>query len=197
MKRQQIENHLLTDAEYLASPHYDERPDDTDINLLVIHCISLPEGQFATPYVKQLFLGELDITADPSFQPLQGLRVSAHLVIRRDGTLEQYVPFDKRAWHAGVSSFCGRRRCNDYSIGIELEGTDHDSYTDAQYQQLVAVTDALLAHYPKLTRQRIVGHEHIARGRKTDPGPGFNWSHYLTRLDQTDAVIKPVNKETI
>ncbi|MGM0525275.1 MAG: 1,6-anhydro-N-acetylmuramyl-L-alanine amidase AmpD [Pseudomonadota bacterium] len=182
MKRHSIKNHCLTDARFVASPHYDARPDAADINLLVIHCISLPEGEFGTPYVEQLFKGTLDTTAGSGFEPLAGLRVSAHLVIRRDGQLEQYVPFNQRAWHAGVSSYCGRRRCNDYSIGIELEGTDNSEYTQQQYQQLVAVSRALLAEYPKLTRQRIVGHEHIARGRKTDPGTGFKWSHYLASL---------------
>lgn len=182
MKRQSIKNHWLTDARWVPSPHCDTRPDADDISLLVIHCISLPEGQFATPYVEQLFSGTLDTKAGSGFEPLAGLRVSAHLVIRRDGHVEQYVPFDQRAWHAGVSSHCGRRRCNDYSIGIELEGTDKDPFTAEQYQQLVAISRALLAQYPKLTRQRIVGHQDIARGRKTDPGSGFDWPHYLSEL---------------
>jgi AmpD protein len=108
--------------------------------------------------------------------------VSAHCVIRRDGTLEQYVPFDKRAWHAGQSRYCGRKRCNDFSIGIELEGTDQSAYTDKQYQCLVEVTELLLMHYPKLNRRRIIGHEHIAPGRKTDPGSGFDWPRYLNQL---------------
>lgn len=164
------------------SPHFDERPQPDDISLLVVHCISLPEGEYGTPYIQDLFLGQLDCGCHPDFAPLNGLRVSAHCVIRRNGTVEQYVPFDKRAWHAGVSRYCGRRRCNDFSIGIELEGTDHSAYTQAQYEALTDVTRALLATYPKLTRRRIVGHEHIAPGRKTDPGHAFDWPTYLDAL---------------
>lgn len=165
-----------------ASPHCDERPQPDEISLLVIHCISLPEGKYGTPYVRQLFMGELKTDAHPDFSILKGLRVSAHCVIRRDGTLEQYVPFDKRAWHAGRSRYCGRRRCNDFSIGIELEGTDNSAYTQSQYEQLIAVTKALIARYPKLNRRRIVGHQDIAPGRKTDPGSEFDWRTYLDAL---------------
>lgn len=182
VKSEQLKNHKITHAIQHASPHFDERPNGVDINLLVIHCISLPEGDYGTPYVKDLFMGELDSSAHPDFAPLHGLRVSAHCVIRRDGTLEQYVPFDKRAWHAGQSRYCGRKRCNDFSIGIELEGTDKTAYTDKQYECLVGVTKLLLEHYPTLNRHRIVGHEHIAPGRKTDPGIGFDWSKYLNQL---------------
>ena len=182
VKRHIIKNHWIRDVKHCASPHYDERPDEQDISLLVIHCISLPEGEYGTPYVKDLFMGELQSNAHPDFAPLEGLRVSAHCVIRRDGTLEQYVPFDKRAWHAGQSRYCGRKRCNDFSIGIELEGTDQSAYTDKQYQCLVEVTELLLMHYPKLNRRRIIGHEHIAPGRKTDPGSGFDWPRYLNQL---------------
>ena len=182
VKSEQLKNHKITRAIQHASPHFDERPDESDISLLVIHCISLPEGEYGTPYVKDLFMGELQSNAHPDFAPLDGLRVSAHCVIRRDGTLEQYVPFDKRAWHAGQSRYCGRKRCNDFSIGIELEGTDQSAYTDKQYQCLVEVTELLLTHYPKLNRRRIIGHEHIAPGRKTDPGSGFDWPRYLNQL---------------
>ena len=177
-----IVGHRLAGAQQRLSPHYDARPDADDISLLVIHCISLPEGSYASPYVEQLFMGTLDTSADSEFAYLDGVRVSAHLVIRRDGLIEQYVPFDQRAWHAGKSSFGGRTRCNDFSIGIELEGTDQDRYTDAQYQQLAATTDALLNHYPRLRRNRIVGHQDIAPGRKTDPGQGFDWQRYLHLL---------------
>ena len=184
-----IDKHWLVNAKHLASPHADARPVSDDINLLVIHCISLPEGHYDTPYVEQLFMGNLDTSPATPFNALAGLRVSAHVVIRRHGAVEQYVAFNQRAWHAGKSSYCGRRRCNDFSIGIELEGTDHDSYTEQQYQQLVQVTQALLACYPNLRRNRIVGHEDIARGRKTDPGPGFDW-HYFQRL-LADATTTP------
>lgn len=164
------------------SPHCDERPLDDDISLLVVHCISLPEGHFGTPYVHDLFMGQLDVAADPAFKPLAGLKVSAHLVIRRNGRLEQYVPFNRRAWHAGQSSFCGRQRCNDFSIGIELEGTDYSAYTDEQYQQLAAVTEALMLDYPQLRKDAIVGHEDIAPGRKTDPGKQFDWARYRAAI---------------
>ena len=188
VKRHTIKNHRLTSAQQFSSAHFDERPAATDIDLLVIHCISLPEGHYGTPFVEQLFMGELDTSPASQFHYLEGVRVSAHLVIRRNGDIEQYVPFDKRAWHAGQSSFNGRERCNDYSIGIELEGTDHGRYTEAQYLQLAGVTKALLSAYPTMCHRRIVGHEDIAPGRKTDPGSGFNWSQYVNdlSLNQSD-----------
>jgi len=182
VKSDPIKNHKITTAAQHPSPHYDERPQSAEVSLLVIHCISLPEGQYGTPYIRQLFMGDLEPDAHPDFAILKGLRVSAHCVIRRDGTLEQYVPFDKRAWHAGMSRYCGRRRCNDFSIGIELEGTDHSAYTQEQYEQLIAVTKALIGTYPNLNRRRIVGHQDIAPGRKTDPGSEFDWQTYLNAL---------------
>ena len=182
MESDRIKNHKITTATQYSSSHYDERPQADEISLLVIHCISLPEGKYGTPYVRDLFMGKLAIDAHPDFAILEGLRVSAHCVIRRDGTLEQYVPFDKRAWHAGMSHYCGRRRCNDFSIGIELEGTDQSAYTEQQYKQLITVTKALISTYPKLNRRRIVGHQDIAPGRKTDPGSEFDWQTYLNAL---------------
>lgn len=173
-----LNNGWLTDAVQRPSPHADERPDPHDISLLVVHGISLPAGEFGGPYVDDLFMGALDPHAHPDFAPLAGLRVSAHCFIRRDGELVQYVPFHRRAWHAGRSHYCGRRRCNDFSIGIELEGTDHTPYTEAQYQRLADVAALLIQHYPALTRHRIVGHQHIAPVRKTDPGPAFEWAHF-------------------
>jgi len=173
------QNGVLQDALFIESPFYNLRPQGTEISLLVIHCISLPEGQFATPYVKDLFTGCLDCSADPSFADLEGLEVSAHCVIRRDGSIEQYVPFDKRAWHAGVSSFEGVEACNDYSIGIELEGTDHSAYTERQYQALAKVTGQIQQRYPLITNKRIVAHSDIAPGRKTDPGSEFDWSLFF------------------
>jgi len=174
----QVCRHRLQGADYIASPHFDERPDATDINLLVIHGISLPAGQFGGQFITDLFLGELDCTAHPDFAALVGLRVSAHCLIRRCGQVIQYVDFHRRAWHAGVSSWQGRERCNDFAIGIELEGTDNTPYTDSQYQTLAAVTVALQHAYPQISNERIVGHEDIAPGRKTDPGPAFNWTYY-------------------
>jgi AmpD protein len=158
--------------------HYDERPDN-EVSLLVIHNISLPAGQFATPYVDDLFMGCIDCSAHESFADLEGLRVSAHCFIRRTGEIIQYVPFTKRAWHAGVSTFEGRKRCNDFSIGIELEGTDTQAYTQAQYNALHLVTSALIEKYPDINRSRIVGHCDIAPGRKTDPGRSFDWQYYF------------------
>lgn len=180
-----IQNHRYLDAEFIASPHVDERPDPDDISLLVVHGISLPAGDFGGPHITNLFLGCLAIEADPSFNILKGLRVSAHCLIRRDGQVIQYVAFNERAWHAGVSAYAGRKRCNDYAIGVELEGTDDTPYTEKQYAALAQLTTELLATYPKLTRHRLVGHEHIAPGRKTDPGPAFDWQQYRRLVDRS------------
>lgn len=158
------------------SPNFDDRPDTGDISLLVIHCISLPPGEFGTPCIGQLFCNQLNPDEHPYFQQIYQLQVSAHLLIKRDGEIVQYVPFDKRAWHAGASSYQGRERCNDFSIGIELEGTETTPYTDVQYQQLAGVVSALVNHYPGLSFNRISGHSDIAPGRKTDPGDSFDWN---------------------
>ncbi|MBB1271591.1 1,6-anhydro-N-acetylmuramyl-L-alanine amidase AmpD [Psychromonas sp. SR45-3] len=173
---------LLCSATFIKSPFYNQRPDQAEISLLVIHCISLPEGKFATEHIKNLFTGCLDCSADPSFVDLQGLEVSAHCVIRRDGAIEQYVPFIQRAWHAGVSSFEGIAGCNDFSIGVELEGTDCSPYTELQYQALAEVTRQIQQQYPLITNKRIVGHSDIAPGRKTDPGSEFNWPYFFQLL---------------
>lgn len=170
--------HRLDSARFVLSPNRDARPDEKDISLLVIHCISLPPEQFGGEYIDQLFCNRLSADADPYFQDIYQLKVSAHLLIRRDGECVQYVPFDQRAWHAGISQFQGRERCNDFSIGIELEGSINQNYTDAQYAQLIALTRALFTHYPQLNASRIVGHSDIAPGRKDDPGPHFDWTRY-------------------
>ncbi|WP_100067658.1 1,6-anhydro-N-acetylmuramyl-L-alanine amidase AmpD [Shewanella benthica] len=164
-----------------VSPHFNARPDD-EVSLLVIHNISLPAGCFGTPYIDQLFQGCLDIAADASFNDLKGLEVSAHYLIRRDGEVIQYVSCDERAWHAGVSSFRGRSGCNDFAVGIELEGTDSQDYTEPQYQHLLWLTLGLMARYPMLNLDTIVGHSDIAPGRKTDPGDCFDWSRYKREL---------------
>ncbi|MFD2097073.1 1,6-anhydro-N-acetylmuramyl-L-alanine amidase AmpD [Corallincola platygyrae] len=164
------------------SPHHDERPDD-EVSLLVVHNISLPPGEFGGPFINDLFMGMLDPEADPFFREIAGLRVSAHCLIRRDGEVVHYVPFDKRAWHAGISSFEGRERCNDFSIGIELEGTDTVPYEDSQYHALAKLTRDIMALYPKITKDRITGHSDIAPGRKTDPGPSFDWAYFFSLLD--------------
>jgi N-acetyl-anhydromuramoyl-L-alanine amidase len=171
----------LLPARHCISPHCDERPGG-EISLLVVHCISLPPGRFGEAYIDDLFMGRLDPAADPYFADIHRLRVSAHCLIRRDGELVQYVPFERRAWHAGLSRFDGRERCNDFSVGIELEGTDTGDYTDAQYRVLAAVTTALMQAYPAITPERITGHSDIAPGRKTDPGPGFDWTRFRTML---------------
>ena len=170
-----INQHWLTSAFKVPSPNYDERPDPSDISLIVIHCISLPAGQFGTPYIDQLFCNTLNPDDDPYFKEIYQLTVSAHLLIKRDGRCVQYVPFDKRAWHAGKSNYQGRERCNDFSIGIELEGIETIAYTDEQYDQLKRVIDSLLQHYPTLSKHHITGHSNIAPDRKTDPGPLFDW----------------------
>lgn len=152
------------------------------IDLLVIHAISLPPRHFAGEAVEQLFTNRLDPSAHPYFEGLRGLRVSAHLFLRRRGELIQFVRFDDRAWHAGVSAFEGRERCNDFSIGIELEGCDDRPFTAVQYRRLAQVAAALLRTYPAITPARIVGHSEIAPGRKTDPGPCFDWTGFRARL---------------
>ncbi|ASD67877.1 1,6-anhydro-N-acetylmuramyl-L-alanine amidase AmpD [Pseudoalteromonas piscicida] len=174
-------------AKHKQSPHYDGRPQACEIDLLVIHNISLPAGCFGTSYVEDLFMGTLDCDADPTFSDLAGVRVSAHCVIRRDGSITQYVPFGERAWHAGVSQWQGRTRCNDFAIGIEMEGTDTTPYTEAQYTSLVKTTRWLQQYYPKLTNDRIVGHSDIAPGRKTDPGAAFDWQYYFTLLTNQES----------
>lgn len=157
------------------SPNQDARPGESDIEMLVLHGISLPPGSFGTPYVEALFRNELDPRLHPFFAEIASLRVSAHVLIRRDGELVQFVPFNRRAWHAGVSGYRGRDRCNDFSIGVELEGTDIVPYEEVQYAQLVNLIRVLRARWPAITRSNIVGHCDIAPGRKTDPGPSFDW----------------------
>jgi AmpD protein len=166
----------------VPSPNHDARPDGTVIDLLVIHSISLPPGQFGGPWIEDLFLNRLDPTAHPYFAGIAGLRVSAHLLIRRDGTLIQFVDLRRRAWHAGESAFQGRSACNDFSIGVELEGSDDTPFTQAQYDSLVGVTGQLMARCPGIRPERVVGHCDIAPGRKTDPGPYFSWRAYRNRI---------------
>jgi AmpD protein len=157
---------------------------DAEVDLLVVHSISLPPGQYGGAYIDAFFLGQLDINAHPYFSEIATLQVSAHLLIDRNGRVTQYVPLHLRAWHAGQSEYGGRCNCNDFSIGIELEGLDTDTFTDAQYQSLAEVTAAIMAAYPAIDRGQITGHSDIAPGRKLDPGPGFDWSRYFVLLDQ-------------
>jgi AmpD protein len=176
---------LLLGAEFVASPNCDERPAGCRPELVVIHGISLPPGEFGGPWIEKLFTNSLPAAKHPYFSTIEGLRVSAHALIRRDGRIIQFVPFGRRAWHAGESSWCGRERCNDYSIGIELEGTDGMPYEDAQYSSLARLLVALIDAYPGLTPETLAGHSDIAPGRKTDPGMSFDWPrlHALLRLE--------------
>lgn len=173
-----VQEHRLVPATQLPSPNFNQRPDQEPVSLLVIHNISLPPGEFGSGHVQLFFQNQLPVEADPFYQQIKDLQVSAHLFIERTGEVTQFVDFDKRAWHAGKSQFDGRSECNDFSIGIELEGTDTEAYTDAQYQVLEQVTGALQQAYPKITKKRITGHSDIAPGRKTDPGPFFDWQRY-------------------
>ncbi len=177
---------LIRPATQCPSPNQDERPEGSEPELVIIHGISLPPGEFGGPYIESLFTNCLDCTAHPYFREIEGMQVSSHLLVRRDGELIQFVPFERRAWHAGLSQFRGRSCCNDYSIGIELEGTDDTPYTDEQYKQLVAVIQAIIATYPKISARRIAGHCDVAPGRKTDPGPAFNWLRLYDGLRLND-----------
>lgn len=175
----------LRGGRHCPSTHFNARPAGVDISLLVIHNISLPPGQFGTGCVQQFFSGTLDHDAHPYFSEIAELRVSAHFLVERDGTVTQFVSCHDRAWHAGQSCFEGRENCNDFSLGIELEGTDDQPFADAQYASLIALTRILQRVFPSITRARITGHEHIAPGRKTDPGPCFDWARYLDSLTDT------------
>ena len=178
------ENGICREALLRASPHFDERPPGERICLVVIHGISLPPGDFGGPHIDHLFLGKLDPGAHPYFREVADLRVSSHFVIRRDGMLLQYVPCAMRAWHAGASEWKGRSRCNDFSIGIELEGADDVPYAEPQYETLAKLVRALCDHYGPLD---IAGHSDIAPGRKTDPGPYFDWPRFRASLGPTRA----------
>jgi AmpD protein len=174
----------LRGVERISSPNCDDRPAGMPIDLVVIHAISLPPGRYGGGHVQRLFCNELDLGADPYFTEIADLRVSAHLLIERDGAPTQFVPFNRRAWHAGVSEFEGRPRCNDFSIGIELEGTDSEPFVDAQYAALNTALAALIAAYPI---RAVRGHSDVAPGRKTDPGPFFDWA----RLTLPAAISRP------
>lgn len=174
----------MSSATFIRSPNCDARASEVEISLLVIHNISLPPGQFGGGYVQQLFTNCLNPEDHPYFQEIYQLEVSAHLFIRRNGDIIQFVPFSQRAWHAGQSNFRGQERCNDFSIGIELEGSDNQVFTPEQYKKLTSTTISLMRHYPRITADRICGHQHIAYLRKTDPGPEFDWFKYLGELKE-------------
>lgn len=187
-----IQEHRLQHVRFLPSPHYNERPLELPLRLIVVHCISLPEGQYGTQFIEDLFLGQLDCTAHPSFDNLKNVQVSAHCVIDRHGNVTQYVPFDKRAWHAGHSTYKGVSGCNDFSVGIELEGSVHEPFAPRQYPALAALIKVLQDTYPSLATGDIVGHQHIAPVRKQDPGPYFDWDvleHLLGKPTRTTHAI--------
>ena len=167
----------------IASPNFDKRPEDASPELLVIHNISLPPEEFGGGYIEKLFTNSLDPAEHPYFEEISELRVSSHLLIDRAGEITQFVSFDERAWHAGESSWCGRSNCNDYSIGIELEGSDNQKFTDDQYRVLAEATGLIVNRYPSISAENIVGHSDIAPERKTDPGPHFDWERYRHKLE--------------
>ncbi len=181
------ETGLLENVNYTASPNCDARPDHCDISLVVIHSISLPPGNFGGPWIEKLFTNQLPPDEHPYFETIKDFRVSAHMLINREGELQQFVPFNQRAWHAGASCYEGREACNDFSIGIELEGTDDSAFNDIQYRKLAELVAALEKTYPSIDRQRLTGHSDIAPGRKTDPGTGFDWVKLRQYLAEADA----------
>jgi len=177
-----IKNHRLQDINFLESPNFNDRPIDEDISLLVIHSISLPPKKYNTDHIERFFLNELDFSSHNFYKNIDGMKVSAHVLIKRNGEVIQFVPFNKRAWHAGVSSYKGKNDCNNFSIGIELEGSDDDIFEDIQYEQLSLITSLLIAEYDLITKDNIKGHSDIAPERKTDPGVLFDWDRYLTNV---------------
>lgn len=183
---QVIEGQLIG-ARQIASPNYNARPVHSEIELLVVHNISLPPSQFGGGYIEQFFQNELDWSLHPYFQTIQGMQVSTHLLILRSGEVLQFVNFNQRAWHSGRSTYLGKKECNDYSIGIELEGSDDLPFQEIQYQVLAQVVTVLQAAYPKLL-QHVAGHSDIARGRKTDPGPYFDWLKIRRLIQQYKAI---------
>lgn len=186
-RREPVGRGWVAQARRCPSPNFNARPADTRISLLVIHNISLPPGKFSGTCIDDFFCNRLDHAAHPYFEHLRGMEVSAHFLIRRSGELVQYVSIDDRAWHAGKSSFEGRENCNDFSIGIELEGTDDRPFTAKQYARLATLSALLLRTCPDIKPQRIVGHSDIAPGRKTDPGPAFDWRRYRAALREKRA----------
>jgi AmpD protein len=181
---------LLAGARTVGSPNCDDRPGRIAPELIVIHGISLPPGHYGGPWIDRLFTNVLPADVDPYFATIQHLRVSSHVLITRDGTLTQYVPFDRRAWHAGTSYWRGREGCNDFSIGIELEGTDDEPYDERQYAALVPLIAALQRAYPSLAQGWIAGHSDISPGRKTDPGPAFDWQRLERGLRAAGAAFR-------
>ena len=178
----EIENGIFKNLQFLKSPNFNERPDQEEIRLIIIHSISLPPKIYGKTYVEDFFLNKLNIDEHNYFEQIKDLKVSSHIYIKRDGKAVQFVPFNKRAWHAGESSYKGVSDCNNYSIGIELEGTDDDFYTADQYDTLIEVTKGVINNYPLINKDSIVGHSDVSPGRKTDPGTKLDWDRFLEAL---------------
>jgi N-acetyl-anhydromuramoyl-L-alanine amidase len=192
-----LESGLMRGARQIASPNHDSRPDGVQADLIVVHGISLPPGEYGGPWIDRLFTNTLPADVHPYFAEIGTLRVSSHLVVMRDGAVTQYVRFTDRAWHAGKSIFEGRAACNDFSVGVELEGTDTQPYEDVQYERLAEAVAALCAAYPRLSPARLVGHSDIAPGRKTDPGPAFDWPRarrLIAEASAASACGKPLTR---
>lgn len=177
-----IKNHLIENIKFLQSPNFDIRPKKIDISLIVIHSISLPPTIFGNEYVENFFLNKLEIVDNEYINSIKDMKVSSHIYIKRTGEIIQFVPFDKRAWHAGESSYKNVKNCNDYSIGIELEGCEDISFEDIQYNKLSEIIDCLIQNYPNINSERIVSHSEIAPGRKSDPGPLFDWKRLKSMI---------------
>ena len=175
---------LMRSAKQIASPNCDARPPGVEAELIVVHGISLPPGEFGGPWIERLFTNTLPLDLHPYFAEIGELKVSSHLLVARDGALTQFVKFTDRAWHAGVSCYMGRPACNDFSIGIELEGVDEIDYSAEQYDTLARAVAALCDAYPRLSPDRLVGHSDITPGRKTDPGPAFDWVRAKARIEE-------------
>ena len=178
-----ITNHRIDQAEFIPSPNFSDRLEEVEPTLLVIHNISLPPGEFGGSYIADFFQNKLDTSKHPFFEEISDLQVSSHLFVDREGQLIQFVDLNKKAWHAGISEFEGKKECNDFSIGIELEGTDTEPYSDKQYLSLISLTNCLMESYSGISTERIVGHSDIAPSRKTDPGESFDWNRYKNSLD--------------
>ena len=178
----EIEDHLLKGIKFLKSPNFNNRPIEEEIKLIIIHSISLPPKMYGNTYVEDFFMNKLNISDHDYFNEIKDLKVSSHIYIKRDGEIIQFVPFNKRAWHAGESSYRVMRDCNNYSIGIELEGYNDDVFSEDQYNSLIIATKEILKKYPMIKKDNITGHSNVAPNRKTDPGNGFDWKRYLNLI---------------
>ncbi|MCF7822365.1 MAG: 1,6-anhydro-N-acetylmuramyl-L-alanine amidase AmpD [Mariprofundaceae bacterium] len=178
---------------FLPSPHFSQRPVNSEIDLIVLHAISLPSGHFESQHIESFFMGELDTDRHPAFSDLKGVRVSAHFVVDRNGAITQFVPLSKCAWHAGASSWDGRDNCNDYAIGIEMIGDEKTPFTQSQYRETARLCRVLIEHFPAISNQRIVGHQDVAPGRKWDPGRQWQWDKFhrsLSRIRKLDLEVE-------